>query len=35
MAAAVQTIARARIAISASAAVTVRRWLDSAWQPVI
>jgi hypothetical protein len=35
MAAAVQTIARARLAISASAAVTVRRWLDSAWQPVI
>jgi hypothetical protein len=35
MAAAVQTIARARIAISASAAVTARRWLDSAWQPVI
>jgi hypothetical protein len=35
MAAAVQTIARARIAISASAAVTVRRWLDSAWQPAI
>ena len=35
MTAAVQTIARARIAISASGAVTARRWLDSAWQPVI